>query len=305
MTQRVNAICTVPGEPQTPWNFLSTRFDAVLSSARPGPTWEVMMAPDRKFQTRMAAGIALSLLVGIAACGLDEHYTGMGAGALPGDKLYPQPDPGPNPCQVTTDVPTSTDLPVVTVDSLAGKTYRFDSLALSKPLPEALAEMVNPFIVDQLTQELINVLLVIDTDDRTAETMGVRLGTGPKPATAGSYAFGDAPQTVTFTFENPGFISAAPTSLAISVSFGDSSLVLPVKALTLKGTFKTDGTAIQGGTLVGAITEADATTAMTPLGSLADVLTLQNPPITPDTTVDGQPAWSFEATFTAIEATVN
>jgi len=255
-----------------------------------------------------AAGLLLALLTVAMGCGLDEHYTGMGAGALPGDKLYPVPDPGPgSQCQVTNDVPASGDLPVVTLASLAGKAYRFDTLVLSKPLTTDLLNLVNPFIVDQLTQEMINVLLVVDTDDRGAGTLGVRLGTGPKPATAGTYAFGDAPQTVSATFENPGFTTATPTSLSISIAFGTGTqpLVLPVKALTLSGTFKTDGTSIEGGLLSGAITQEDGDTAMTPLGSLSDFLIGSTPPINPDITVDGKPAWSFQATFTAATATVN
>ncbi len=243
----------------------------------------------------------------LATCGLDEHYTGMGTGALPGDPLYPQPDATVNcpPCQQQDVI--AGDLPQVT-DNLAGKAFRFDTLTLDKPLSADLAALVNPVVADQIGQELINLLLVVDTDDRDGGTLAARLGTGPKPAAAGAYAFGDAPKSISLAFANPAFQSAAETTLSITVEMGDDDLVLPVQALKLSGTISVDGTTITGGVLTGAITQEDGQKVAIPLyETLENALLSQDPPIEPDTTVgpDAKPAWSFRGTFTAVSATVN
>lgn len=257
----------------------------------------------RVLSTLAAVALAAALA---AACGIDEHYTGMGTGAVPGDKLYPQPDPGPGNCQVPDrDVPTA-DAPPLAIDDLSGKAYRFDTMALGRPLPDSILPLVNDTVTQQLDEGLINVLLAIDTDDREAGTLAARLGTGPKPAGT-AYAFEGTPQAVAFALTGSHFQSTADASLSISVALGEEALVLPIQALRLQGTLAADGSAISGGTLTGAISEEDAATVMIPLfGNLKDFLASQEPPIPPDTTVgpDKKPAWSFEASFTAASATM-
>jgi hypothetical protein len=256
---------------------------------------------------RFPMALAIAAALAALSCGLDEHYTGMGAGALPGDKLYPEPDAGGSgPC-VLPDVQTGdVSLPPIDVADLGGKAYRFDTLVLGKPIPSSMSGLVNDTIVDQIAQQLINVLVVIDTDDRGAGTLAARLGTGPKPADGTTYAFGDAPQSIELAFDNPTFESTADATLSISVALGTDPLVLPIQALRLSGTVASDGSSLQSGKLTGAVTEEDAANVMIPVfGSLKDfLLTAQDPPIEPDTTVGGKPAWSFEATYTAASATV-
>jgi len=262
------------------------------------------MASCRAFRLLAVPAAALALSA-FAACGLDEHYTGMGTGALPGDKLYPVPDPGPGQCQQTTPDVVTGDLPQIAVADLKGQAWRFDTLTLSKPLPASISDLVNPVIEDQLAQQLINVLVAIDKDDRTAGELNARLGTGPTPADGTTYAFEGTPQQVVFTFENPAFASKADAKLSLSVAMGEDNLVLPIQSLRLKGQVTSDGQSIEAGVLTGAITEEDGALVVIPVfGNLKDFLETQDPPILPDTTVGDKPAWSFEGAFTAVAATV-
>lgn len=256
--------------------------------------------------SRLLAALAASLaLASLATCGLDEQYTGMGEKALPGDPLYPQPDPGQTqPCQ-TLDVAPG-ELPPLEEGDLAGKSYRFDTLVLSKPLTTDLADMVNGIVTQQIADQLINVLLVIDKDDRVSGILTTRLGTGDKPADGTTYSFKDAPETIDFTLDGSRISNDKDAALSIAVNMGeDPPLVLPVKALRLAASVKSDASALEGGTLTGAITVSDGEKVVIPLfGNLKAFLDMQDPPIAPDTKVGEEDAWAFEATFTAVASTV-
>jgi hypothetical protein len=247
---------------------------------------------------RPVSAILLAWCLAAISCGLvDDYPTGLGQGALPGDPLYPKPDPGPTGCVGPTDTGTS-DVPDLEVADLSGMAWRFDSLALGRPLTEDLLPLVNQVVSDQVSQRQLNLLLVVDRDDRQTGTLHGRAGTAVPAQDA--WALQGTPSEVLLALDRSRFQSAEDSSLSISVAIGTDTLTLPVQALRLSGTFSSDAATIGDGRLNGAITVEDAGKVSIPLYGTLQVL-METNEVPPDTTVgpDRKPAWSFEATFSA------
>jgi len=237
----------------------------------------------------------------LTGCGLvDDYPTGMGQGALPGDPLYPRPDPGPSGCVAPTDSGTATDAPDLAVADLSGLAWRFDTLALGRPLTEDLLPLVNQVVQDQVTQQQLNLLLAVDQDDREAHTLHARVGAATPSGQA--WAFQGSPSAVLLDLQKSRFQSLEDSSLSISVALGTDTLTLPVQALRLFGTFSADAESLGEGRIQGAVTVEDAGKVSIPLYGTLQVL-METNEVPPDTTVgpEKKPAWSFEATFTAVK----
>lgn len=244
--------------------------------------------------------VLLACCLAALSCGLvDDYPTGLGQGALPGDPLYPKPDPGPSGCAVPTD-PGTSDVPDLAVSDLSGMAWRFDALALGRPLTEDLLPLVNQVVADQVSQQQLNLLLAVDQDDREAGTLRGRVGTATPNQDA--WAFQGTPSEVRLGLDRSRFQSTDESSLSISVAIGTDTLTLPIQALRLFGTFPSDATTIGDGRIQGAITVEDAAQVSIPLYGTLQVL-METNEVPPDTTVgpDRKPAWSFEATFTAVK----
>lgn len=248
----------------------------------------------------LAALVALTSLAW-SGCGIDEYYTGMGQGALPGDPLYRVPDVFvAGGCGLA-----EANTAPVAVPSLVGQAFRFDSLALTKPLPDSLSAMVNPVIQDQMDTAIINVLLVVDRDDRNSQEMTFRLGAADPAGEA--FRLTGTPASTDATMVDGRFDFTGRGEVVISVDLGTEKLLLPVKAVELSGLIAPDGSQIGPGILKGALTEADAETVEILGSSLKDFLTGTNPPILPDLDLDEDgtnDAWLFEGCFTATPVTL-
>lgn len=234
----------------------------------------------------------------VTGCGLvDDYPTGMGQGALPGDPLYPKPDPGPSGCTVVPD-PGGGDVPDLAVADLSGRAWRFDALALGKPLTEDLLPLVNQVVSDQVSQQQLNLVLTVDRDDRESGSLEARVGT--VTASGSAWAFAETPSVLALSLQKTRFSSTGDSALRISVALGTDTLTLPIQALRLQGTFSEDASTIGEGSLSGAITVEDAESVAIPLyGTLKNLMETNEVP--PDRTVgpEKKPAWSFEATFSA------
>jgi hypothetical protein len=251
---------------------------------------------------RFWLAFAATLLLGSSvACGLDEHYTGMGQGALPGDPLYKAPDVTVVGGCGLADVEGAP----LAVDSLVLRGYRFDTLSLSEPLPPALVGLVNQVVEEQLAGDLINILLLVQEDDRNAQTLSLGVVAG-EPVDDGYRPVGDADVT-SGTFTNGLFVMTESASLSISVDLGTEQLVLPVRNLLLSGMVSADGSDVSPGLLTGALTVDDAEDIIIVGTSLKDFLETQDPPKKPNLDLDQDgtmDAWAFEGCFTAKLVTV-
>ncbi len=238
-------------------------------------------------------GCILVTALGLASCGLDEHYTGMGDKALPGDPLYPK--------EKTTC--TGGGGGTLSVSDLTGLAWRFDSFKLTKP-----TELLNDlFLKPQIDAKTLNILLIADADDRTAGTLQLRIVAGD-PA-GDSYAPRGDGSSLPCTLTGAAFTSSAESSLQLPVDVLAPPL-LPVRNLKLSGTFSSDAADISSGTLTGALLGTDA--AATKMGdqSLGDMLTTMaaTPPdldLEPAGAPDGvKDSWTVTGTFTAAKVTV-
>lgn len=252
-------------------------------------------------RTRAMAALAMLAAVSTISCGIDEYYTGMGQGALPGEPLYRVPDvfiaSGCGLAEAATAPMTNADL--------VGTTFRFDSLALTKPLPESLSALVNPVVEEQIGTDIINVLLVVERDDRNAQEMTFRLGAG-EPAD-GAYRLVGTPEPTEATMRDGRFDFTGTAEVAISVDLGTEKLLLPVKEVSLSAVIAPDGAMIGPGLLVGALTEADAEEVVILGMTLKEFLVGSDPPIQPDLDLDEdgtKDAWQFEGCFTAVPVTL-
>ncbi len=224
--------------------------------------------------------LGLDCLQGVCVVGTEATFGGCGSAVLVADPLA--------------------------LPSLAGHAYRFDLLALSKPLPDNLVGLVNPVIADQIAAEQINLLLVIDADDRGAGTLSARLGTASRreQGVAG-FRFDAQPESIEYTLVHGRIDSTRDASLSIAIAMGEEPMVLPVQALRLAGALSADASEVPVGRLTGAITVEDAANVNVPLyGTLKALLEQQDPPVQPDTQVGGKDAWTLEACFTATTVTL-
>ena len=238
-------------------------------------------------------GYILLAALGPAACGLDEHYTGMGDKALPGDPLYPKE-------KVTC---TGGGGGTLSAADLTGMAWRFDSFKLSKP-----TELLNDlFLKPQIEAQTLNILLIADADDRTAGTLQMRI-VAADPSGETYTPRGDG-SSLPCTLAGAAFTSSADSSLQLPVDVLAPPL-LPVRNLKLGGTFSSNAGDISSGTLTGALLGADATATKMGEQSLGEMLTSMagTPPdldLEPAGAPDGvKDSWTVTGTFTAAKVSV-
>jgi hypothetical protein len=257
---------------------------------------------------------ACALALGFLACGIEEFPTSLGRGAIPGDPLNPLPVPVEVSCDVAChctgggggDVPVqppACDDVAFGVDDLSGRGWRFDALTLTAPIPPGLiADGLNDFFADQMEAGTLNVLLVVDADDRETCALAGRLGSGA--AAGAGHRFTGAPSPIALTLTNAGFATAEPSSL----EFPNDLLtppVLPLQNVALTGRFTAEAGAVEAGTLTAVLTVEDAR-GITLMGTTFDVLlgSLNAPPDL-DLDEDGtNDAWRFRGDFTAVQTTI-
>jgi hypothetical protein len=259
--------------------------------------------------TRHVAWISLLVVpLVLAACGIDEYYTGMGDKALPGEPLNPIKQDiicgtGPAVDATVTDTGAGT----LTVDSLVPNGYRFGTLTLGQPLPNdpplSIQDNVNKTVSEGIAAETINILLRVDGDDRVTKKLDMKVGAGSGKSP--SYAFDGTPNLLPCSLDGARFTTDTPSVLTVRVELIDDPHLLPLKHLKLSGKFSPDGTAIAEGVLEGALTEADGKT-VTVLGiGFADFLTQSSIPM--DLDLDGNgtmDAWKFVGAYTATKTDV-
>ena len=250
--------------------------------------------------------VVVSGLLLVVACGIEEYYTGMGEGALPGEPLNPQA-PAVNcnldvvcGCQGGVVVPAGDATQVeITIDvaDLSGFVYRFDSLALTAPLPDNLADQVNKFFADEIAAGTLNILFAVRADDRDARRLVADLG--PGAASGEGHAFSETPSELVCGLAGAGFTTTAPATLA----FPNDLLVpprLPLREVELSGTFSSGAEAITGGALDAALTVGDAAEMRVIGVPFKDML--EGLGIYPDLDRDEDgtnDAWRFRGEFTA------
>lgn len=246
------------------------------------------------------------------ACGLDETYTSMGQGALPGDPLKPIPVHaivdiqldiqcvGPGQQDVAPE-PTP-----MNVENLKGYAWRFSELKLTKPLTGVLGDSVNKFFTDDIAANKFNVLLRAETDDREAETLTFVVGPGTAGAAQGEYSFAGTPSELGCLLYGGRFETESPSFLAFATPAGVlDPAELPIKDLELSGIITPDGQAIESGLLVGVMTLEDAK-KIKALGMPFDAV-LEDSGVLPDLDLDEDgtmDAYGFKGTFAATKVTV-
>ncbi len=262
---------------------------------------------------RRASAMAVSLFVAILAtgCGLDETYTSMGQGALPGEPLNPLPVyavvdiqldiqcMGPGEQDVE---PESTPMDL---DSLEGFGYRFTELNLTKPLKGVLADSVNKFFTDDIASNKFNVLLQVDSDVRADKTLVFKVGAGTAGAAEGEYSFAGDPADLTCSLYGGRFLTDTPSFLAFATPSVLQPPLLPISNLELAGVISADGETITQGTLVGVMTLEEAK-KIKALGMAFDQV-LEDSDILPDLDLDSDgtnDAYGFKGTFAAQKVTV-
>lgn len=252
---------------------------------------------------RFALALSLTLMViGLAvACGIDEHYTGMGEGALPGDPLYHGVDAFVAPAGCGLDDATNTPFTGDAATSLNGKAWRFETLSLSKPLPDSMNSMVNGVVASQIEEGKLNLLMAVSDDDRVNFKFTLRVGASD--ASGDGFAFKGTPSTTPGKWTDARFDTTEPTQISIDVDLGgEKPLSLPIQKLSISGLFNPDGTSLSPAVLSGVLAVADAEKIDIFGTSLKDLLEGQDPPIKPTVAMDGgstPDAYAFEGCFTA------
>lgn len=254
---------------------------------------------------RVTLIVLAAIAVQFAACGIDETYTGLGDGALPGDPLKPveQPATCEVECNCTggspSDVLTPSD--VVVVD-LEGRTYRVSELTLVGPFEGFIAEALNNYFLEQIEVDGLNVLFQVMSDDRESGALIFQLGAGEVAGDA--YRFVDAGEELKCVLQGDLFQSVEPSKLVLPNDVLDPP-TLPVNELAVSGLVSEDGTVLTEGSLVGALTMEDGQAIKIMTEPLAEFMT--NAEIEPDLDLDDDgtmDAWAFEFTFSALEASV-
>lgn len=252
----------------------------------------------------------MGLCLLVSACGLDETYTGMGSGALPGDPLNPIPVEATVDIQLdiqcvgpgNSDVVEEPESTPMDLESLEGYAYRFTSLALSKPLSGTIGQGLNDFFAKEIGEGRLHVLLKAFADDREAGTLLFKIGAGG--VSGSNYQYSGTPGDLMTDLYGGHFVTAEPSFLA----FPNSLLTppeLPISNLELEGVIAADGSGISQGVLVGALTLEDAK-GITLMGSTFDKL-LESMKVNPDLDLDDDgtaDAYSFKGTFEATAVTV-
>jgi hypothetical protein len=247
----------------------------------------------------------LLLLVSTSACGIDDNYTGLGNGALPGDPLKPLPvsasvDVVIPPCPECNCAPADV-MPDIEVAALAGRGWRFDSLVLTAPLTGATADMLNGYFADAIASGEMNVLLFAASQDQAAGKLLLKVGAGKKDGD--DFAFDGTPSDFACSLAGDALVTDEPSSLSFPNGYLDPP-ALPLKQLSLSATVAADGSALSDGKLDGALLMADAKKVVVLGMDLAAFLSTDFPADL-DTDGDGKKdAWHFLGTFTAAEVAV-
>lgn len=223
-----------------------------------------------------------------AACILDEHYTGLGDKALPGDPLRP----------IYPDISCTCGGGGTVVD-LSSMAWRLDSLALSKPI----SLLNDTFFTPQIEDGALNIVFVVTKDDR--ENGLLELLAGAADNIAGKYKLRGEGNKVTCTLEGASFSTVEPSELFIPVELLTPP-ELPLREVRLSGTFSQDGSAIMSGKLEAVLKGSDAEAVKLGEQSLSDMLKgpLANVPpdldLEPEGSLDGiKESWTVSGTFTA------
>ncbi len=256
--------------------------------------------------------LAALLCVGVVACGIDETYTGLGKGALPGDPLNPR-----EPAAACSSDPECTcncnctggpaadvaeDVPLVVVDDLSGRSWRFDTLVLQGPFTGEVLGLLNDYFTKEIEKKGLNVLLDVLVDDRETGELTLRIGAGEVAGDA--YRFLDDGSEVGCTLLGDSFSTVKPAFLV----FPNAALKppeLPIRELKLDGTVAVDGSTLSQGKLIGALT-VDEASGITVLGLPLDQF-LEQSDIPPDLDLDEdgtKDAWEFRFDWTAAAITV-
>lgn len=256
---------------------------------------------------RLSVLILACFAVQLAACGIDETYTGLGDGALPGDPLNPVEQPVA--CEVECECTgggSPADVQVqpsdVVVASLTGRAYRISELVLIGPFEGLVADTLNNYFVEEIAAGGLNVLFQVTTDDRESGALLFQLGAGE--VSGDGYAFVDAGAPLNCVLQGDLFQSSEPSLLVLPNEALDPP-TLPVNELDVSGIVSEDGAALTQGSLVGALTMEDGEKTKIlslPLATfLADAEIAPDLDLDKDGTMDG---WAFEFTFVAQEASV-
>ena len=245
-----------------------------------------------------------------AGCGIDEYYTGMGEGALPGEPL------NPNTPVVSCDQDpvcvcqgggggggdtTGGDI-TIDVDDLSGFAYRFDSLTLTAPLDGFMADQINQYFAEEIEAGALNILFVVRTDDRDARQLVADIG--PGDASGAGHAFSGDSSELVCNLAGDGFTTAESAVLIFPNGLLDPP-ELPLREMKLSGTFPSGATTLVDGLLDAALTTEDAA-GMTVAG-LDFTAMLEGLGILPDLDLDSDgtnDAWRFQGSFTAAETTL-
>lgn len=258
-----------------------------------------MPEPSRWPLTDKLVTVLLALSAIAWGCGLDESYTGLGEGALPGDPLRP------NPTQVLVDCgcqgggpdTSGADLGALDVDDLTGTAYRFDSLALTAPLTGMIGDGVNDYFAQQIDDGLMHVLIRVDGDDRSGGSLDLAVGSGE--AVEGAYRFTGEPSRLACSLSGRHFETLEPSSLTFPNDLLDPP-ELPIDFLRLSGWLTADGSSIEDGVLTGALTEEEASQIVILGSDFATFFDNMGIPMDLDTDGDGSnDAWQFVGSFTA------
>lgn len=266
------------------------------------------MQAGRSAHWALAALFTLGL---VPACGLDETYTGLGQGALPGDPLKPWPQAvvcecvGGGGCTTTDTATGEVDNGTLEVADLTGMGWRFDSLVETTPITGAFGDILNNYFRDNIANDSFNVLLLALADDRDAGTLELRVGAGVKGDDG--YGMSEGAGTLACSLTGARFATTTP----IQFDFPNAVLtppVLPLQQVEVSGFLSPDAATLTEGRLVGALSEADA--KLTKIANsmvMADLLTKTvKAPMDVDLDGDGtKDAWRFVFTFTAAAANVS
>ena len=241
--------------------------------------------------------LVTSLLV---ACGLDETYTGMGEGALPGDPLNPDDSIECPSCECNCAGGDSTvDAGELDVEDLTGTVWRIEEMAFSAPLTGFFGDELNSVIAEEIEAGNINVILRVTGDDRGLQTLNLEVGA----ATADSekYSFSEDPAAMVCVLAGQLFTTDEAGALAVPTDLMDPPM-LPISALFLSGRIAADGTEITEGVLDGILTGEDAAGIEIAGGVLGDMLVSLEMLPDIDLDDDGTPeSWRFVGDFTATQ----
>jgi len=253
--------------------------------------------------------LLLPLLVLFAACGIDETYTGMGEGALPGDPLHPSTNEACNTdcpaceCNCTGGGPADDvavgDAGSIDVEDLTGTAWRIEEMIFTAPLTGLFGDELNGVIADEIAAGNINVILHVTEDDRESKTLG--LAVGAAHTTGAAYSFSEAPADMSCTLLGPQFTTDETGALTVPTDLMDPP-ALPINELLLSGTIAMDGSSIDAGVIDGVLTGEDAALIKIAGVALGDKLVGLKVPPDLDLDDDGTPeSWRFLGDWSAVQ----